>query len=55
MVTAAFGFITKDNVANLFGLSDEAKILGCTSLLKKALTQKKRRLKKLKVLPEVTI
>lgn len=30
VVTAAFGFITKDNVANLFGLSDEAKILGCT-------------------------
>lgn len=30
IVTAMFGFITKDNVANLFNLSDEAKILGCT-------------------------
>ncbi len=30
VVTAMFGFITKDNVANLFNLSDEAKILGCT-------------------------
>ncbi len=30
MVTATFGFITKDNVANLLNLSDEAKILGCT-------------------------
>ncbi len=30
IVTAMFGFITKDNVANLFNLTDEAKILGCT-------------------------
>ena len=30
VVTAMFGFITKDNVANLFNLSDEAKILGTT-------------------------
>lgn len=30
MVTAMFGFITKDNVANLLNLSDEAKILGTT-------------------------
>ena len=30
MVTAMFGFITKDNVANLLNLTDEAKILGCT-------------------------
>ena len=30
IVTAMFGFITKENVANLFNLSDEAKILGCT-------------------------
>ncbi len=30
LVTAMFGFITKDNVANLLNLSDEAKILGCT-------------------------
>ena len=29
-VTALFGFITKENVANLFNLSDEAKILGTT-------------------------
>ncbi len=29
-VTAMFGFITKENVANLFNLTDEAKILGCT-------------------------
>ncbi|MBQ4644309.1 MAG: MFS transporter [Clostridia bacterium] len=30
IVTAMFGFITKDNVANLFNLTDEAKILGST-------------------------
>ncbi len=30
IVTGMFGFITKDNVANLLNLSDEAKILGCT-------------------------
>ena len=30
MVTAMFGFITKENVANLFNLSDEAMILGTT-------------------------
>lgn len=30
IVTAMFGFITKDNVANLFNISDEAKILGTT-------------------------
>ena len=30
MVTAVFGFITKENVANLFNLSDEARILGTT-------------------------
>ena len=30
MVTAMFGFITKENVANLLNLTDEAKILGCT-------------------------
>ncbi|MBQ7961756.1 MAG: MFS transporter [Clostridia bacterium] len=30
IVTAMFGFITKDNIANLFNLSDETKILGCT-------------------------
>lgn len=30
IVTGMFGFITKDNVANLFNLSDEAKILGTT-------------------------
>ena len=30
VVTAMFGFITKENVANLFNLTDEAKILGCT-------------------------
>ena len=30
IVTAMFGFITKDNIANLFNLTDEAKILGCT-------------------------
>lgn len=29
-VTAMFGFITKENVANLFNLTDEARILGCT-------------------------
>ncbi len=29
-VTAMFGFITKDNVANLLNLTDETKILGCT-------------------------
>ena len=29
-VTAMFGFITKDNVANLFNLTDEVKILGYT-------------------------
>ena len=30
IVTALFGFITKENVANLFNITDEAKILGCT-------------------------
>ncbi len=30
IVTAMFGFITKDNIANLFNLTDETKILGCT-------------------------
>ena len=30
IVTAMFGFITKENVANFFNLTDEAKILGCT-------------------------
>lgn len=30
IVTAMFGFISKENVASLFNLSDEAKILGCT-------------------------
>ncbi len=30
VVTGMFGFITKDNVANLFNLTDEAKILGTT-------------------------
>ncbi len=30
VVTAAFGFITKENVAELFNLTDEARILGCT-------------------------
>ena len=30
IVTAMFGFITKENVANLFNLNDEAKILGAT-------------------------
>lgn len=30
IVTAMFGFITKENVANLFNLTDEAKILGYT-------------------------
>ena len=30
IVTAMFGFITKENVANLFNLTDEARILGCT-------------------------
>ena len=30
IVTAMFGFITKENVANLFNLSDETRILGCT-------------------------
>ena len=30
IVTAMFGFITKDNVANLFNITDEAKILGTT-------------------------
>ena len=30
LVTAMFGFITKENVANLFNLTDEARILGCT-------------------------
>lgn len=30
VVTAMFGFITKENVANLLNLTDEAKILGCT-------------------------
>ena len=29
-VTAMFGFISTDNIANLFNLTDEAKILGCT-------------------------
>ncbi len=30
IVTAMFGFITKENIANLFNLSDEAMILGTT-------------------------
>lgn len=30
IVTAMFGFITKDNVANLLNITDEAKILGST-------------------------
>ncbi len=30
IVTAMFGFISKENVANLFNLTDEAKILGST-------------------------
>ena len=30
IVTAMFGFITKENVSNLFNLTDEAKILGTT-------------------------
>ena len=30
IVTAMFGFITKENVANLFNLTDEVKILGIT-------------------------
>lgn len=30
IVTAVFGFITKENVANLFNLTDEARILGTT-------------------------
>ncbi|MBP3559806.1 MAG: MFS transporter [Clostridia bacterium] len=30
IVTAMFGFITKENVAGLLNLTDEAKILGCT-------------------------
>lgn len=30
IVTAMFGFITKENVANLFNLTDETKILACT-------------------------
>lgn len=30
IVTAMFGFISKENVANLFNLSDETRILGCT-------------------------
>lgn len=30
IVTAMFGFITKENVANLFNLTDEVKILGYT-------------------------
>lgn len=30
IVTAMFGFITKENVANLFNLTDEARILCCT-------------------------
>ena len=30
LVTAAFGFITRDNVAAIFGLSDEARILTAT-------------------------
>ena len=30
VVTAMFGFITKENVANLFNLTDEARILGTT-------------------------
>lgn len=30
IVTGMFGFITKENVANLFNLSDEARILGTT-------------------------
>lgn len=30
IVTAMFGFISKENVANLLNISDEARILGCT-------------------------
>ena len=30
IVTSMFGFITKENIANLFNISDEAKILGTT-------------------------
>ena len=30
IVTGMFGFITKENVANLFNITDEAKILGTT-------------------------
>ncbi|MBQ8028861.1 MAG: MFS transporter [Clostridia bacterium] len=30
VITALFGFITKENVAAIFGLNDEAKILFCT-------------------------
>lgn len=30
IVTAMFGFITKENVANILNLTDEARILGCT-------------------------
>ncbi|MBR3789082.1 MAG: MFS transporter [Clostridia bacterium] len=30
IVTAMFGFITKENIANLFNLTDEARILGTT-------------------------
>ncbi len=30
VVTSMFGFITKENIANLFNISDEAKILGTT-------------------------
>ena len=30
IVTAMFGFITKENVANLLNISDEARILSCT-------------------------
>lgn len=30
IVTAMFGFISKDNIAAIFNLSDEIKILGCT-------------------------
>lgn len=30
IITAAFGFITRDNIANLFNLSDSVQILGAT-------------------------
>ena len=32
IVTAAFGFITKDNIAGIFGLSDTAKIVTATAV-----------------------